>query len=82
MIQHDSFGTDLSNTRVTDVLKYAGSVCNKAAMLVAVIKEMPCVINISNVALQIYCSVDRASWCICTIRTNRMHYLLSIYLNN
>jgi len=44
VIQCDSFGTDLSNTHVTDILKYAGVVCNKAAMLVAVIKEMPCVI--------------------------------------
>jgi hypothetical protein len=53
VIRCDSFGTDLSNTRVTDVLKHAGPVCSKAAMLVAVIKVMPCVINISNVALNL-----------------------------
>jgi hypothetical protein len=30
----------------------------------------------------VYCFVDRASWYIRTIRTNRMHYLLLIYFNN
>ena len=30
----------------------------------------------------IWCFVDRASWYILTIRTNRMHCWLSIYINN
>jgi len=35
-----------------------------------------------DVITWIWCFVDRASWYICTMWTNRMHYLLSIYFNN
>ena len=38
--------------------------------------------SLYNMLKCFFCFVDRATWCIRTIRTNRMHYLLLIYFNN